>query len=103
LGINIVGGGKREWNFPCSYKILKEENMKIKMKATIQASANKEGSVSMVYKSGEVYDMTDKMNIATLLLNDDNAEKSVMETTKKVVTKMEKKSKGIVKKIFGKK
>ena len=47
--------------------------------------------------------MTDKMNIATLLLNDGNAEKSVMETTKKVVTKMEKKSKGIVKKIFGKK
>ena len=43
--------------------------MKIKMKATIEASANKEGSVSMIYKSGEVYDMTDKMNIATLLLN----------------------------------
>ena len=77
--------------------------MKIKMKATLEASANTEGSVSMIYKSGEVYDMTDKMNIATLLLNDGNAEKSVIETTKKVVTKMEKKSKGIVKKIFGKK
>ena len=77
--------------------------MKIKMKATLEASANTDGSVTMIYKSGEVYDMTDKMNIATLLLNDDNAEKSVMETTKKVVTKMEKKSKGIVKKIFGKK
>ena len=77
--------------------------MKIKMSKTIEASANKEGSVTMIYNSGEVYDMTDKMNIATLLLNDGNAEKSVMETTKKVVTKMEKKSKGIVKKIFGKK
>ena len=77
--------------------------MKIKMSKTIEASANKEGSVTMIYKSGEVYDMTDKMNIATMLLNDGNAEKSIGETTKKVVTKMEKKSKGIVKKIFGKK
>jgi len=77
--------------------------MKIKMSKTIEASANKEGSVTMIYNSGEVYDMTDKMNIATLLLNDGNAEKSIGETTKKVVTKMEKKSKGIVKKIFGKK
>jgi len=57
--------------------------MKIKMKATIEASANKEGSVSMIYKSGEVYDMTDKMNIATLLLNDGNAEKSVIGNNKK--------------------
>ena len=57
----------------------------------------------MIYKSGEVYDMTDKMNIATMLLNDGNAEKSITDTTKKVVTKMEKKTKGIVKKIFGKK
>ena len=43
------------------------------------------------------------MNIATMLLNDGKAEKSIGETTKKVVTKMEKKTKGIVKKIFGKK
>ena len=57
----------------------------------------------MIYKSGEVYDMTNKMNIATMLLNDGSAEKSMVETTKKVVTKMEKKTKGIVKKIFGKK
>ena len=77
--------------------------MKIKMSKTIEASANKEGSVTMIYNSGEVYDMTNKMNIATMLLNDGNAEKSIGETTKKVVTKMEKKSKGIVKKIFGKK
>tara|TARA_R110000824_G_scaffold322228_1_gene508940 strand:- start:60 stop:296 length:237 start_codon:yes stop_codon:yes gene_type:complete len=77
--------------------------MKIKMKATLEASANAEGSVSMIYKSGEVYDMTNKMNIATMLLNDGSAEKSMVETTKKVVTKMEKKTKGIVKKIFGKK
>jgi len=77
--------------------------MKIKMKATLEASANAEGSVSMVYNSGEVYDMTNKMNIATMLLNDGSAEKSMVETTKKVVTKMEKKTKGIVKKIFGKK
>jgi len=77
--------------------------MKIKMKTTLEASANAEGSVSMIYKSGEVYDMTNKMNIATMLLNDGSAEKSMVETTKKVVTKMEKKTKGIVKKIFGKK
>jgi hypothetical protein len=77
--------------------------MKIKMKTTIKASANSEGSVTMVYNSGEVYDMTDRMNIATILLNDGSAEKSMVETTKKVVTKMEKKTKGIVKKIFGKK
>ena len=77
--------------------------MKIKTKTTIKASANSEGSVTMVYNSGEVYDMTDRMNIATILLNDGSAEKSMVETTKKVVTKMEKKTKGIVKKIFGKK
>jgi len=77
--------------------------MKIKMNATVEASANSDGSVSMVYRSGEVYDMSDKMNIATMLLNDGKAEKSIGETTKKVVTKMEKKTKGIVKKIFGKK
>ena len=71
--------------------------------ATVEASANSDGSVSMVYRSGEVYDMSDKMNIATMLLNDGKAEKSIGETTKKVVTKMEKKTKGIVKKIFGKK
>ena len=57
--------------------------MKIKMKATLEASANAEGSVSMIYKSGEVYDMTNKMNIATMLLNDGSAEKSMVETTKK--------------------
>jgi len=77
--------------------------MKIKMKATVKASGNAEGSTTMIYRSGEVYDMTNRMNIATILLNDGSAEKSVEETTKKVVTKMEKKSKGIVKKIFGKK
>jgi|TARA_R100001460_G_scaffold94_2_gene328 hypothetical protein len=77
--------------------------MKIKMKATVKASGNAEGSTTMIYRSGEVYDMTNRMNIATILLNDGSAEKSVVETTKKVVTKMEKKSKGIVKKIFGKK
>ena len=77
--------------------------MKIKMKATLEASANTDGSVTMIYKSGEVYDMTNRMNIATILLNDGSAEKSMVETTKKVVTKMEKKTKGIVKKIFGKK
>ena len=38
------------------------------MKATLEASANAEGSVTMIYKSGEVYDMTNKMNIATMLL-----------------------------------
>jgi hypothetical protein len=70
--------------------------MKIKMKKTLEASANAEGSVSMVYKSGEVYDMTNRMNIATIFLNDGDAEKSMVETTKKVVTKMEKKTKGIV-------
>tara|TARA_R110001592_G_scaffold184759_1_gene428540 strand:- start:758 stop:994 length:237 start_codon:yes stop_codon:yes gene_type:complete len=77
--------------------------MKIKMKATVKASANADGSMTMIYNTGEVYDMSNRMNIATILLNDGSAEKSIVETTKKVVTKMEKKTKGIVKKIFGKK
>jgi hypothetical protein len=80
--------------------------MKIKMKTTLEASANAEGSVSMVYNSGEVYDMTNKMNIATILLNDGSAEKSIAGTTKKVIKDMEKKSskaKKVLKKVFGKK
>jgi len=79
--------------------------MKIKMKATVHASSNAEGSETMMYEAGTEHDMTHKMNIATILLNDGTAEKSIPETTKKVVTKMEKKTekKSIVKKIFGKK
>ena len=43
------------------------------------------------------------MNIATILLNSGQAEKAIAKTEKKVIEKVEKKSKNIVKKIFGKK
>ena len=77
--------------------------MKIKMNQSVKASANAEGSVSMTYEAGQEYDMTNKMNIATILLNSGQAEKAIAKTEKKVIEKVEKKSKNIVKKIFGKK
>ena len=77
--------------------------MKIKMNQTVKASANKEGSVTMIYEAGQEYDMTNKMNIATILLNAGQADKAIAKTEKKVIEKVEKKSKNIVKKIFGKK
>ena len=47
------------------------------------------------------------MKLATTLINNGQAESVAMETTKKVVTEMEtkveKKSKSILKKVFGKK
>ena len=42
--------------------------MKIKMNQSIKASANAEGSATMMYEAGQEYDMTNKMNIATILL-----------------------------------
>lgn len=77
--------------------------MKIKMNQSVKASANAEGSATMMYEAGQEYDMTNKMNIATILLNDGHADKAVAKTEKKVIEKVEKKSKNIVKKIFGKK
>ena len=83
--------------------------MKIKMKTTVNASSNPEGSASMSYKAGEEYDMSQdwQMKLATTLLNSGDAEKSVKDTAKKVITKLEKKvenkTKKIVKKLFGKK
>jgi len=80
--------------------------MKIKMKETVKASANAEGSVSMVYESGVEYDMTNKMNIATILMNSGQAEKAIEKTEKKVIKDMEKKTsktKKVLKKVFGKK
>jgi|TARA_B100000902_G_C26435094_1_gene493350 hypothetical protein len=77
--------------------------MKIKMNQSVKASANAEGSVTMMYEAGQEYDMTNKMNIATILLNAGQADKAIAKTEKKVIEKVEKKSKNIVKKIFGKK
>ena len=77
--------------------------MKIKMNQSVKASANAEGSVTMTYEAGQEYDMTNKMNIATILLNAGQADKAIAKTEKKVIEKVEKKSKNIVKKIFGKK
>jgi len=77
--------------------------MKIKMNQSVEASANSEGSATMMYEAGQEYDMTNKMNIATILLNAGQADKAIAKTEKKVIEKVEKKSKNIVKKIFGKK
>tara|TARA_R110002012_G_scaffold65659_1_gene172290 strand:+ start:846 stop:1088 length:243 start_codon:yes stop_codon:yes gene_type:complete len=80
--------------------------MKIKMKETVKASANQEGSMTMMYESGQEYDMSNKMNIATILLNSGQAEKSIAKTEKKVIKDMEKKTsktKKVLKKVFGKK
>ena len=83
--------------------------MKINMKATVNASSNPEGSSSMSYKAGVEYNMSQdwQMKLATILLNNGDAEKSVKDTAKKVITKLEKKdenkTKKIVKKLFGKK
>jgi len=77
--------------------------MKIKMNQSVEASANAEGSATMMYEAGQEYDMTNKMNIATILLNAGQADKAIAKTEKKVIEKVEKKSKNIVKKIFGKK
>jgi|TARA_B100000900_G_scaffold389590_1_gene382625 hypothetical protein len=73
--------------------------MKIKMKESVKASADAEGSATMMYEAGQEYDMKNKMNIASILLNDGSAEKAIAKTEKKVITKVEKK----IKKIFGKK
>ena len=73
--------------------------MKIKMNQNVEASANAEGSATMMYEAGQEYDMTNKMNIATILLNAGQADKAIAKTEKKVIEKVEKK----IKKIFGKK
>ena len=61
--------------------------MKIKMNQSVEASANSEGSATMMYEAGQEYDMTNKMNIATILLNDGHADKAIAKTEKKVIEK----------------
>jgi hypothetical protein len=83
--------------------------MKIKMKVDAKASANENGSMTMTYKAGQVYNMESKwqMQLATRLLNKGKADKSLGSKTTKVVEDMEKKAtktkKSILKKVFGKK
>ena len=83
--------------------------MKIKMKQDKVASADENGSSSMTYAKDSVHDMSSvwQMKLATSLINNGKAESVAKETTKKVVTEMEtkveKKSKNILKKVFGKK
>tara|TARA_B100000767_G_scaffold230818_1_gene222010 strand:- start:131 stop:385 length:255 start_codon:yes stop_codon:yes gene_type:complete len=83
--------------------------MKIKMKVNKMATANEYGSVTMTYAKDSVHDMNApwQMKLATTLINNGQAESVAKETTKKVVTEMEtkveKKSKSILKKVFGKK
>ena len=83
--------------------------MKIKMKVNKMATANEHGSVTMTYVKDSVYDMNApwQMKLATNLINNGLAESVANETTKKVVTEMEtkveKKSKSLLKKVFGKK
>ena len=83
--------------------------MKIKMKVNKMATANQNGSDTMTYVKDSVYDMNApwQMKLATNLINNGLAESVANETTKKVVTEMEtkveKKSKSLLKKVFGKK
>jgi hypothetical protein len=83
--------------------------MKIKMKQDKVASADENGSSSMTYAKDSVHDMSSEwqMKLATKLINSGQAESVAKETTKKVVTEMEtkveKKEKSILKKVFGKK
>jgi len=83
--------------------------MKIKMKQDKMATANEFGSVTMTYAKDSVHDMGSEwqMKLATNFINNGQAESVAKETTKKVVTEMEtkveKKEKSILKKVFGKK
>ena len=82
--------------------------MKIKMKKDVVGAVDNGGS-TMLYKAGETYQMNTKleMEMATAWCNDGRAEKSTAEKSTKVVNDMEKKAekkgKGILKKVFGKK
>ena len=83
--------------------------MKIKMKENKVASANENGSTTMTYAKDSVHDMSSvwQMKLATSLINNGKAESVTAETIKKVVvdmeTKVEKKEKSLLKKVFGKK
>tara|TARA_Y100000996_G_scaffold390384_1_gene351525 strand:- start:1 stop:255 length:255 start_codon:yes stop_codon:yes gene_type:complete len=82
--------------------------MKIKMKKDVVGAVDNGGS-TMLYKAGQTYQMSTKleMEMATAWMNDGRAEKGVAEKATKVVNEMEKKvekkGKGILKKVFGKK
>ena len=82
--------------------------MKIKMKKDVVGAVDNGGS-TMLYKAGQTYQLNTKleMEMATAWMNDGRAEKSVAEKATKVVNEMEKKvekkGKGILKKVFGKK
>jgi len=83
--------------------------MKIKMKQDKVASANENGTTTMLYAKDSVHDMTSawQMKLATNFINNGRAESVSAETIKKVVTEMEtkveKKEKSIFKKVFSKK
>ena len=74
--------------------------MKIKMKNTVQGSANDNGSVSMEYQAGVEYDMSEawQMKLASKWLNNGVAEQTKAVTQKKVITEVQKKKKSIKKK-----
>ena len=82
--------------------------MKIKMKKDVVGAVDNGGS-TMLYKAGQTYQLNTKleMEMATAWMNDGRAEKGVAEKATKVVNEMEKKvekkGKGILKKVFGKK
>jgi hypothetical protein len=79
------------------------------MKQDKVASADENGSSSMTYAKDSVHDMNSEwqMKLATNFINNNRAESVSVETTKKVVTEMEtkveKKEKSLLKKVFGKK
>ena len=82
--------------------------MKVKMKVDVKGAVGN-GETTMMYSAGQTYEMKTKleMEMATVWMNDGRAEKGVAEKATKVVNEMEKKvekkSKGILKKVFGKK
>ena len=69
--------------------------MKIKMKQDKVASANENGTTTMLYAKDSVHDMSSawQMKLATNFINNGRAESVSAETTKKVVTEMETKEK----------
>ena len=83
--------------------------MKIKMKQDKVASANENGTTTMLYAKDSIHDMNSawQMKLATNFINNGRAESVSVETTKKVITEMEtkveKKTKSLLKKVFGKK
>lgn len=83
--------------------------MIIKMKTSL-VGATGNGETTMLYEAGKEYTMKTKleMEMATVWCNDGRADKStgekkVTKVANDMEKKVEKKSKGILKKVFGKK